>query len=222
MTVERESQATADSRTSTVMEELKTSTADAHTAVETSAFQRDLAAGRLPRELYVAYLGQLLHVHQALEVELQSLLEQEPDFTSIVRPEQFRVEHLRRDLADLGAAGPNVQLGSTATIVTRIESSCNTTPVAVLGHHYVLEGSTNGARYFVRSVQRAYGLQDRVGLRYLDPYGADQPQRWAEFKSGMNQVRFTSADRSAMVGAARDMFEGIHRIGDALFQQRRS
>jgi heme oxygenase len=201
------------------MAELKTSTADAHTAVETSAFQRDLAAGRLPRELYVAYLGQLLHVHRALESRLQALLELEPEFASIVRPEQFRVELLQSDLADLGAAGTGLPLASTAATVTKIES---TTPVGILGHHYVLEGSTNGARYFMRSVQRAYGLQDRAGLRYLDPYGAEQPQRWAEFKRGMNERRFTAADREAMVGAARDMFEGIHRIGDELLAQRRS
>jgi len=202
-----------------VMEQLKSETAVLHESAERSPFQRNFAAGRLSVQQYAAYLGQLEHVHRVVENGLRTLLERKPELESVIRPPQFRAAALASDLTALGTEPAQPMLASTAAVVAGIQSACSGTPLAALGYHYVLEGSTNGSRYFAEKIRRTYALVEGRGAAYLDPYGAEQPAAWAEFRRAMNATSFADPERVLLVRCAKDMFEGIRQIGDDLDAQ---
>jgi len=86
-------------------------------------------------------------------------------------------------------------------------------PVALLGSLYVLEGSTNGGKFLARVLRRAWNL-DEEGLSYFDPYGDQQPHRWAAFKSDMEDIGFDTDQQNAIVEAAHQTFRAIADVSD--------
>jgi heme oxygenase len=200
----------------TVMERLRAETADLHSSAEGKDFQRRMVAGELTRDDYARWLGQMLLVHRALEAPLRSLmLAGSPAFAAL-REEQMQEPYLLEDLDALGEDPDAVApLPATAALIASVERAAAETPLALLGHHYVLEGSNNGNRYIARKLVPALGLNGR-GHRYLDPYGAEQPAKWAQFKRDMDAVGFATEDADLLVAAAREMFTGIGQISEAL------
>jgi heme oxygenase len=200
----------------TIMSRLREETRDLHASAEGKAFQRRMLGGELSREEYVRWLGQMLQVHRALEAHLRRLWKTDPAFAAL-REEQFQEPYLLADLAALdGASGGHAPLPATAALIADIERAAVETPLALLGHHYVLEGSNNGNRYIVRRLAPALGIAHGEGDRYLDPYGEAQPALWARFKQDMEAVGFASAQADLLVAAARRMFAGVGEISDAL------
>ncbi len=200
----------------TIMTRLREETRDLHASAEGKAFQRRMLSGELSREEYVEWLGQMLQVHRALEAHLRRLWSSDPAFAAL-REEQFQEPYLLADLAALdGASGGHAPLPATAALIADIERAAVETPLALLGHHYVLEGSNNGNRYIVRRLAPALGIAHGEGDRYLDPYGEAQPALWARFKQDMEAVGFTSAQADLLVAAARRMFAGVGEISDEL------
>jgi heme oxygenase len=199
----------------TVMERLRAETADLHGSAEGKDFQRRMVRGELNREEYGRWLGQMLLVHRALEAPLRALMQRDPAFAA-VREEQLQEPYLLEDLNALGVDPAAVEpLAPTSALVQTIERQAGESPLSLLGHHYVLEGSNNGNRYIARQLVPALGLQER-GHRYLDPYGAEQPAKWAQFKRDMDAAGFSSADADQLVEAARGMFTAIGEISDAV------
>ena len=198
----------------TVMERLRAETADLHSSAEGKDFQRRMVKGELTRDDYARWLGQMLLVHRALEAPLRALMGS-PAFAAL-REEQLQEPYLLEDLDALGQdPAAMTPLPATAALVASIERAAAETPLALLGYHYVLEGSNNGNRYIVRQLAPALGLNGH-GQRYLDPYGAEQPAKWAQFKRDMDAVGFAPADADVLVAAAREMFSGIGAISEAL------
>jgi len=212
---------TTASANPTVMERLRDSTTDHHTAAEQHPFQKSLAMGTLPREQYVANLGQLLHVHRALESALRAAaLAGATDpavkaaITRVVKDYQHQEAYLIADLKFFGVDPATVApLAATAKFVSHVQSLAARAPIALLGMQYVLEGSNNGSKFLSKIVLRAYGLEPGDGTRYMDPYGARQREYWAAFKADMNAETFTAAQIEQMVEAARWTFEAIEKIG---------
>lgn len=202
---------------SSVMDRLKIATQPLHDAAEQHPVQRALFKGRLPREAYVAMLGQLFLTHRALERSLRLLCEKRPELRSIVEDWQFQEPYLCEDLAFFGVAPETIEpTPATAAILRTIELATLESPMALLGMHYVVEGSNNGSRYSAIAVRRAYGLTPGQGDRYLDPYGESQREKWQAFKTAMNAAQFSSADVEALLFGASAMFDGIARISDDL------
>src|SRR5688572_7236776 len=85
-----------------VMPRIKEATNDLHTKAERSDFQQRLVRGVLHRELYAAWLAQLLLVHSVLENEVRNLVGARPEFASFVREELFQAPRLHEDLAFFG------------------------------------------------------------------------------------------------------------------------
>lgn len=199
---------------------LRTETRDLHDAAEQHPFQRMLFKGQLPVEQYVANLGQLYLVHDALERALRAHLSSTPALAGVVRSYQFQVPYLAEDLAHFGVDISRIEATpGTRVLIGQIAKASETMPVSLLGYHYVLEGSNNGSKYIARNVSRAYGLpMGGSGLRYLDPYGDEQSARWMEFKTDLLAVSLTGAEQDAVVGAAREMFAGLARIGGELLE----
>lgn len=200
-----------------IMHRLRADTRPLHDAAEQSSFQRALLAGSLPRERYVDSLGQLLFVHRALEGHLRRRAAAHPAIAAVVREEHFQEENLCRDLDHFGRdAAAAVPLPATRALISAIDRTADDNPVSLLGYHYVLEGSKNGAKFLVDRVRAAYGLSGPHGVRYLDPYGSRQREVWAAFRRDMDAVGFSAAETAGILAAAAAMFAGITRLYDGV------
>ena len=204
----------------TVMERLRAETADLHASAEGMRFQQNMVKGKLARADYCAWLGQMLHIHRALEAPLRARMT-DANFVAL-RDEQMQEPYLLDDLEWMGIEpGSQPTLSATAAMIDEIERVAQESPLSLLGYHYVLEGSNNGNRFIARRLGPALGL-DGKGCRYLDPYGEAQREKWALFKSDMDGVGFSSAEKDTLVAAARRMFEAIGAISGELAALRSS
>jgi heme oxygenase len=203
-----------------VMDRLKVGTQDMHSLAEGRQFQRRMLKGEITRDQYADWLGQMLLIHRALEKHLFGRLLGDPLFAA-VREEQFQEPNL---IADLAALGGDTQtpspLPAAAALIADIDRAARENPLALLGYHYVLEGSKNGNRFIARQLVPALGLAPRRADRYLDPFAEAQPVKWAEFKAAMTAVSFDAAQVDLLVAAARRMFEGIGDLSDQLLAAR--
>lgn len=190
-----------------IMARLRDESADLHHQAETQEFQQRMFRGALGRDEYAAWLGQMWLVHRELEAALGRLRVADPRFAA-VRAEHFKSARLAADLTALGAAEP-APLPATARLLARIADLGRREPLALLGYHYVLEGSCNGNRILARRLLPALGLDAATAGRYLDPYGERQREVWARFKEEMQAVELAPAERDALVAAARELFAAI-------------
>lgn len=197
-----------------IMARLRDETADLHRQAETREFQQRMFRGALTRPEYLAWLGQMWLVHRALESALAERLGADPRFVA-VHPEQFKAERLAADRAELGGADPE-PLPAAAGLVARIATAASAEPLRLLGYHYVLEGSTNGNRILARRLLPALGLDPAAAGRYLDPYGEQQREIWARFRSQMQEIELTPAESDLLVDAAREIFAAISDLSNEL------
>lgn len=199
-----------------VMIRLKTSTQSLHDLAEKHAFQRMLMRGELPLSGYAAYLGQMFLVHGDLEALLASRADHAA-FRLVLRSHHFRVNHLRDDLRGLSMDADCVEaLPATRRLIEEVRSQAAGNPLTLLGHLYVLEGSTNGGKFIAAAVRRAYGFAESGSLSYLDPHGPRQRDRWQAFKDSMEAVHFSASRIEMLVAAASTVFSGIVSIFDDL------
>ena len=206
---------TATDATATTSHRLKTETAHLHRLAEESPLQRDLAKGRLPREQYARHLGQMLHVHERLEDRLWRLRGVVEAIGQVVRDEHSRVEALRADLEHFGLSASDCPASEpTRALLADIDRLAEDRPLALLGMHYVLEGSMNGAKFIAMNVRPAYGLEAGSGDRYLDPYGDRQREVWAAFKRDLDACELSGAQVEDLLHGAGRMFDGVREVGE--------
>lgn len=199
-----------------LMLRLREETRSQHEEAESHPFQRALLQGRLPVESYADYLEQLFLVHRALDAGLAALAENDARAGGIIAAEQFATRFLREDLKHFGRDESRIIAGDgTVELLTSVADARTGNPVALIGFHYVMLGSTNGGRFIAKAVRRAYGLES-PGVRYLDPWGEGQTRIWQGFKASMDAAEFTPGEADSMVEAAKAMFRGIARIADGL------
>jgi len=199
------------------MDRLKAETASLHDEAEDHLFQRRLVRGELSRKGYVAYLEGMCQVHQTLEASLRDAATRDSIVSAFPAEPRFREDALRRDLAHFGAvAGDLSRSPAVESLCDTLRKTCQFDPTGLLGHLYVLEGSTNGSRFIARAVRRAYGLTGCDGTAYLDPHGEQQQAQWALFKEQMRRLDLSVDQKAGIVNAARDMFIAIMRISDEL------
>ena len=202
---------------STTTEHLKDSTWELHKAAEGHAVQRSLIKGELTREMYATWLGQLLCVHRALESALRDFRLARPAIGRFIQDGRFHEARLEEDLRSLGVSVGNVSpLPAAKRLMATIEMARAERPVALLGMHYVLEGSTNGGRFIAKALRQAYQFEGDAGTKYYDPYGENQRVLWASYKQEFDAMEVSEVERDAMVAAARDVFRAMSEIGDDL------
>jgi len=202
-----------------IMPQLKEHTQPLHDQTEQGAFNRELVHGRLPREAYVGYLAQMLLVHQALESRLRAHRDMIPSFKQVLRDYQFQEDYLRQDLAffgfDTANVTPNPATRAFIDFIERIEAE---NPVALLGIHYVFEGSNNGGKFLAKAIAKAYDLDESgAGVRYYNPYGDEQRARWQAFKDDMNAVQFSGAETAAILKTASATFTSMINLFEAAY-----
>jgi heme oxygenase len=206
-------------RQCSIMQRLKNETRDLHSHAESRTLQQRIASGEIDRASFSAYLGQLYHVHRALESALAEGRKTHPAIAAVSTDDRMRVPDLDRDLEFHGVDRETIDAGEAATrFRSRIEETAASTPTALLGALYVLEGSTNGGRFLARSLRKSWGLEGD-GLSYFDPYGDEQPQRWAAFKHDMDQASFENLDEeAAIIEMAKATFLAIAEVSDEVSQ----
>ena len=187
-------------------ERLKARTWPLHERAERHTFQQALMRGELPLAAYVAQLEQTLLVHRVLEGHLRGVRGRVPAVDTLLRDYHFREGHALRDLHELGGSDNPPALEATGALIARIEQSAALRPHALAGFLYVLEGSTNGAKFIGRALAKAYGLESGRGLSYQDPHGDALAQRWREFKQGLNALALTPEQEEDVIVAAEALF----------------
>ncbi len=196
---------------------LRESTASHHRRAEQHEFQQQFVRGTLPRPLYVRWLAQMLHIHAALEAQLERLVAGNPRLASVFDDSRRKVAPLQQDLAFLGATPNQPPLPAVQTMVAWMDTLAESQPLALLGVFYVLEGSTNGSKFIARKVRPAYALPESgEGSAYLDPYGNAQPARWQEFKAAMDALDLPASEVEPIVLAAQQTFDSIRELGAEL------
>ena len=203
-----------------IMQRLKAETSDLHSHAESRTLQKVIATGEVDRAAFSAYLCQLYHVHESLESALDGSRDDHPAIGALATEDRMRIPDLDRDLAFYGVDRDQIAAGDAAQrFSTQIQEINALDPVALLGALYVLEGSTNGGRFLARALRKSWGL-DGDGLAYFDPYGDEQPQRWAAFKQQMDAASFDAAQEDAIVDMAKATFLAIAEVSDEVSSQR--
>lgn len=192
----------------TLGERLKTETAEQHKRAENTEIQKLLVQGRVTREQYGAWLGQMKHVHAALE----SAVARQARADARVKIAQMEGSHAARIAADMQVVGASeaAALASTAALIEEIH---RTDAVGLIGMHYVLEGSMNGGKFIAMGVRRGLGLTTGQGDTYLDPYGDRQRGVWAAWKGALDATEFTADECERVLSGAKAMFDGVTGLG---------
>jgi heme oxygenase len=177
---------------------LRAATAEAHRAAEGSDFQRDLLAGAAGRAAFRDWVGQLLHLHLALEERLWRE-HTDPAWRELCAGDRRRSRQLEADLLDLGS-GPVPPCEPILDLAAQVAADADP-PAFALGVLYVLEGSSNGGRMIARPLRQGLGLEGEAGTRHLDPYGPAQGERWRAFRQALDEALPESRWARAVDGA---------------------
>lgn len=203
---------------STLMNRLRTTTAEAHAALERLPYFQALKEKTLPLESYVGHLRGLAVLHAVLEHELAR--------TSDGRLQQVWADGMRRfpqlqaDLVHFAAQGVlDIPAGLEAArgLAQGILRKAADRPIALLGHLYVLEGSINGAAVLGPLVGGAFGLDPGHGLRYLTWDAEAARARWQGFMQRMDAVPLEVGEREEVLTTATEAFNGLQQMLAALF-----
>lgn len=200
-----------------LMTELRDATRDTHRRLENLPFAKALEAGDLPMTSYIGYLRTLGVVYSVLEHELP--VEADDRIAEVWDDAMRKLPVIQRDLNHLAAREPRdipAAHAAAQTVANCLLQRAAEQPVAMLGYLYVLEGSSLGAVVIAPWVKRAFALENGCGTAYLEGYGDTTQARWEAFKARMDGLELTPAERTAIVEAAIEAFEGIQDILSAL------
>ena len=198
---------------SSLMERLKVETADLHRRTESTTFQRMLFAGEVSRSMFVRYLVGLYGMHSALEDHLLRATWRVPEMATILTTAHFHATRLRKDLEFFGVAPrQGREFPSVSDYVARLERESESCPVALLGAHYVFEGSANGGRILAPRVRRALRLTGVEGSESLDPHGEKQREIWLDYRRRVDECAPAVLSAEAVLAMARDTFLAVEAL----------
>ena len=202
--------------TEQIMDRLRTSTAQLHVDAEGHRFQNLLGIGRVPQDQYALYLQQLYLMHQKLAQLLSADNIAGLHFADVLKAHHFDLSAITGDLGRFSIdPGKAVALSATAKFLSYLEQLAKTNPVSLLGPLYVLEGSSNGAKFM--AVKLKEGLQlNGPGADYFDRYGDKQKEYWLGFKSDMNAHKFDEHEEENIIAAAKATFQVFFDIGSEI------
>lgn len=203
------SAATNDGAPTALADLLKRATAEDHADAESHAFQRALVRGAVSPGALAAHQSGMLELVRLLGEQLPS---RGVGWEALRGAMTAHASRLEQDLEGLGtAAAPPPRSQAVAALAARLGGEA-WPPAAALGAFYVVEGSMNGNRFIRRALAAA--RPDLAGnLRYFDPYGAAQRERWRKFRGQIDRLGESlgggSARRQEAVRAARATFAAV-------------
>ncbi|MDX2175800.1 MAG: biliverdin-producing heme oxygenase [Candidatus Sumerlaeia bacterium] len=201
-----------------VMQRLKEETWDLHMLAEKGELEQHMIRGTLPKEMYVKTLGQRYFLHKTLDELLQAHRPHHPALQRVVRDSHFHTPRVVADLAFFGVDAATLEpLPASKRVMDKMREVAAKDPNLLLGMQYVMEGSTNGAKFIAKALRKAYGLEGEDGTRLLDPYGESQREQWGGFIGAMNSIIFSQEEADGLVDLARATFRFMIELDEELF-----
>ena len=200
-----------------MMARLRAETRDAHDLVEGLPYSESILDETVSRGRYIAQL----HAWHAAHVALEGALEASPNdrVRAVWDQTAPRAGWLAQDLEALDPQGLQamdaVQRGAYQW-ARAIEEVAASDPVGLLGHLYVLEGSSLGGMVLCKHLGAALELTPEAGLRYYTGYGRETAARWRVFKARMDEAVDTPEAQERVLDQARRAFEHIAGLLEAL------
>ena len=199
---------------SSLLGALKAATWHRHARFEQLPFVVALQKGTLPLRSYGAQLQGLAIVVGALERSLARC--PHPAVARVRGTRASRFELLRQDLAHLSDPRrpdlPQVTKQALA-LAQRIRAAA---PSRLLGHLYVLEGTTLGNRTHLEDVRRCTGFAGEAGTAYYRGYGPETGPRWESFRAAVD-ADADLLEPAEMLAAAEETYESLERLHERLY-----
>jgi heme oxygenase len=192
---------------------LRAETKRAHRLAEATRLAKAFLAGRLDARAYALGLARIEPVYAALE-EALSAPDLHPLLVAFHRPELFRLEAIRRDLARYGPAPRPRVCGYAA----RIRHVAAQRPVALLGHFYVRYfGDLSGMARLAPIAHRLLGLEPGAPLElFRFPEVRDRRATLDELRAYLDAIPLACHDD--VVAEARRSFALHRRLVDRLLE----
>lgn len=189
---------------------LKQQTQAAHDRTENHPSNAAVLSGTAGIEPYAHHLGQLGVIHSALEPALANFQYRGHALGALLQPYHFRLPALFDDLAFLEAPASVLRPTQSAAAIRdmAINFASRQSP-AILGIFYVFEGSTNGGTIIAKRLRTAFNWADERGTQFINPHGAAVRQRWMEWKSSLDALRFSASEQQEIIDAACATFDHL-------------
>ncbi len=192
---------------------------DLHEAAENAELPRKLLKGEISREEYAELVAQGYLVAKALDDAILRHRDNHPHMKALIDDAQLQTPYYEHDLRALNidpdTVTPNDHTRRSLELIQRTES---TDPANLFALHYVREGANNGNRFLAPKVAQRLDLTPGEGTKHLDPYGPEQPKRWAAFKATLDEQNFTPEQRDRLVQTARDMFLAVMAVNHGVVE----
>ena len=201
-----------------LLDHLRSATWHRHEAFERFPFVISLIDGTLPLASYIGQLRGFAVIFSALG---QALAQTASAASASVRGAARIAARFDLLCADLAFFAPSLvpdilpAVRHALATARKIREVAATSPEALLGYLYVLEGTTKGNQVHLPDIIRCFQLQEDNGVSFYRGYGADTPSHWEEFRAIMNSAGAEVA--SAAVDGAAEMFEELERFHASLY-----
>ena len=198
-----------------VMNLVRSAISASHFQIEQTAFSKGMMDGGMNPVDYSRGLVQLWHTHFALERSVPKRSEVASFFTA----EMIRTATIQRDLQAFGFDKNHfAPLEETNIIVEQIQAWERSTPYALLGCIYILEGSRMGSLVIAKPLGRSLGLPpgSTVGLEYHTEGAVATPMRLRSFKEKVDNAGFDAKIEAELTEGAVKFMELLNDLYNAL------
>lgn len=185
-------------------ERLKNDNWALHQIAERQPTPGSLIKGTMPKEGYLAMLGQQYLLNSAFDAALAEARTNNPQVESLIDQEYLLTPYLIEDLEHFGIERSTLApTPGTQRFIDHVAAHKDQ-PLHLLGLHYVRLGACNGNTFVARVVRKSYNITDPTqGTRYLDPFGKEQRKGWVAFKESLDSIEFTDAQQDEVFAGTR-------------------
>lgn len=196
-----------------VMETLKDNSWDLHKKAERTSFMTNIFQGDLDVSSLLQYLEQLYFIHSVLDILLEQAMVETSPISDTINKEQFQAARLLSDMKCHGVSPDPVSiLPATAEFIETMKSSVIKSDTALLGFHYVFEGSKMGGMIISKALINTCDWLSDECLSYFNPYGDDLFSNWMTFAQTVNKMDLNQDEVEEACRAARVTFKALIQI----------
>jgi heme oxygenase len=192
--------------------QLRAETAGSHKRLESLPFYSALQAGQLSRQSLITFVRCLAIIHAVLEHEF--LTTTNATIRGFWDPKFKKLSFLMQDLKEISCEDlPDIVPATQAALqlADRIILDQSSSPLALIGYLYVLEGSQNGGRHLKVAFAKVLDL-DPKQLTYFGHYGDRTAEVWLTFTQRLNALALTAPEEKAVAAGASVAFEMFEKI----------